>query len=161
MRCSLPNILPGFNTTTYREGRVPASCAVKRTETGCDCLQRISNVRNGMDHNSSSSIAPVPPAYAPSRNLNELFPQRPLLRNLFQYRAPPHRQVPAPYPTRRILPCKPQQLSLKQVLPSPDVIQLVQRFLARLAVRLRHVLRHHRVIERLYKPDDGALVRAV
>ena len=41
-RCSLPNILRGFNTTT-----------------GCDCLQRISNVRNGLDH---SSIAPVPPA---------------------------------------------------------------------------------------------------
>ena len=56
---SLPNILRGFNTTTYRE----SSRAVKRTETGCDCLQRVSNVRNGMDH---SSIAPVPPAYAPS-----------------------------------------------------------------------------------------------
>ena len=68
------------------------------------------------------------------RNLNELFSQRPLLRNLFQYRAPPGRQVPAPHPTQRILPCKLQQLSLKQVLPNPDVIQLVQRFLARLAV---------------------------
>ena len=95
------------------------------------------------------------------RNLNESFSQRPLLRNLFQYRAPPRRQVPAPHPTRRVLPCKPQQLSLEQVLPSPDVIQLVQRFLARLAVRLGHVLGHHRVIERLYEPDDGALVRAV
>ena len=39
--------------------------------------------------------------------------------------------------------------------------RMFQRLLVRLADRLGHVLRHLRVIERLYETDDGALVRSV
>ena len=60
------------------------------------------------------------------RDLNELFSQRPLLRNLLQYRVPPRRQIPTPYSTRGILPCGPQQLGLEQVHPNPNVLKIAR-----------------------------------
>ena len=57
------------------------------------------------------------------RDLNELFSQRPLLRNLLPSRAPPRRQIPTPYSTRGILPCDPQQLRPEQVHPNPNVLK--------------------------------------